>query len=321
VVAWTLVTLAAAMACDNGTDPADLPCGIGTAPLTGLSPHTSTRVPLAGSPFGVAVSSKDVAYVTRFQGAAVEEAQLPNLAFTRSIAVGVGPTDIAFDSRGALAYVTNQVSHSLGVIDVAAHAQRETIDVSGDPSAVLVRPDDEFAYVATNRDELVTVATDSRLVTQKWFMGEGSNSMAVCHSLLYVSTHDAGTVTELDLKTGLRRTFSVGGNPQGIVISPTGAELYVANEHLGTVQFWDVANNVSLGSVTITEPGSWLAQSPGDGRLYATTLRGSVFVIDPITRTKVDSFVLGGVGRHIAFNSTGTIAVVANESGWVDFLH
>ena len=44
--------------------------------------------------------------------------------------------------------------------------------------------------------------------------------------------------------------------------------------------------------------GFGLAQSPGDGRLYVTTFNtGQVQVVDPLTRTRVDSFVVGGGAR------------------------
>jgi hypothetical protein len=44
-------------------------------------------------------------------------------------------------------------------------------------------------------------------------------------------------------------------------------------------------------------------------------------VFDPVTRTQVDSFYVGGTVRRIGFNPAGTVAVVANEGGWVDFPH
>jgi YVTN family beta-propeller protein len=149
-----------------------------------------------------------------------------------------------------------------------------------------------------------------------------SNGMAMRDSLLYVSTRDAGTVTEVNAKTNtVLRTFAVGGQPQGIVLSATGAELYIANQS-GSLQFWDVANNQSEASVPLAGSGFGLAQNPVNGRLYVTTLAaGRVQVFEPVTRAKVDSFLAGGTVRRIAFNSSGTIAVVANEGGWVDLLH
>lgn len=319
-----IVTLCVALvACSSGTSSAaDDVCGIGTAPLPGVTPHTDTRLSLAGSPFAVAVSSQDVAYISQLSGT-VTEVQLPTLAFAHTIPVGREPTDIAFNANGSEAYVTNQASQNVGVIDVGSHTQAETIAMHGDPFSIFVRPGVAVVYVVTNRDTLFAIDGPSGIVMPQVPMGGSSVGMAACHGLLYISTRDAGIVTEMDMNTTtVRRTFAVGGQPEGIVISPTGAELYIANLHFGTVQVWDVASNVSRGDIAVTGPAFWLAQSPGNGLLYVTTFTGGqVQVVDPSTRMKIDSFVVGGIVRHIAFNAAGTIAVVANENGWVDFLH
>jgi DNA-binding beta-propeller fold protein YncE len=56
--------------------------------------------------------------------------------------------------------------------------------------------------------------------------------------------------------------------------------------------------------------------------LYVTTLEGGqVHIVDPSTQAIVKSYPVGGVVRRIAFTSSGNLAIVANESGWVDLIH
>src|SRR2546428_13118292 len=78
--------------------------------------------PLAGRPYGLAISSKDVTYIKQLDASRVARVDLPSgFGFTASVAVGFIPTSVAFDMNGETAWVTNQLSSpsTLGRIDVA----------------------------------------------------------------------------------------------------------------------------------------------------------------------------------------------------------
>jgi hypothetical protein len=53
--------------------------------------------------------------------------------------------------------------------------------------------------------------------------------------------------------------------------------------------------------------------------LYVTS-SGYVYVVDPVSRTLINYAVVGGVTRQVAFSADGSIGIVANENGWVDFI-
>ena len=40
----------------------------------------------------------------------------------------------------------------------------------------------------------------------------------------------------------------------------------------------------------------------------------------PVARTLVYATIVGGSTRHVVFTADGSIGLVPNESGWVDFL-
>lgn len=312
--------------CSSGTSPTAVSqCGTGTPSGSPAKLQTDTRVSLGGRPYSVAVSASGVAYVSQLDSNTLAVAALPATAFTGRIAVGSLPTELAFTGNGHQAYVTNQFSQNVGVIDVTAGTQMGTIQVSGNPFAVIVVPGDDV-YVTTTADSLFGIraglSIPAGIIRWRYYVPAIANGMAVCDSMLYVSTRDVGIVTEINMKTNtVARLFPVGGRPQGIVVAPSKTQLYIANEN-GTLQFWDIPSNGSITSVPIAGAGFGLAQSPADGRLYVTTLTGGqVQIFDPTTHAKVDSFVVGGTVRRIAFNKAGTIAVVANEAGYVDFLH
>ena len=61
--------------------------------------------------------------------------------------------------------------------------------------------------------------------------------------------------------------------------------------------------------------------TPDNAQLWVGTLSdGKVFVFDRATRSPVGQIVTGGSVRYIQFSTSGSQAVIANESGWVNFV-
>jgi YVTN family beta-propeller protein len=279
------------------------------------------RISLAARPYSVAVSAHDVAYVSQVDLNQLARVNLTTLQVVDSVKVGNVPTEIAFNSTGSTAFVTNQFSQNVSVIAAATNKLVSGFSVRGNPFAVIVAPGDSLVYITTTADSLFGVRASTGQIAARFQMPIISNGFAIHDSLLYVSTRDVGTVTVINHKTNqLLDTIRVGGAPQGIVVSPDGQELFVANEN-GTLQFWNIASHALDAAVPLAGGGFGLARHPVSGRLYVGTLGGGeVQVVDPATRTIVKAFPTGGVVRRIAFNAAGTLAVVANEAGWVDFI-
>src|SRR5438105_15891 len=75
------------------------------------------RVPQGARPFAIALSASGTALVTLLDGGKLARAELSNGAFDRTIAVGATPSDVAFNSTGTRAYVTNQFGGSISIVD------------------------------------------------------------------------------------------------------------------------------------------------------------------------------------------------------------
>lgn len=144
---------------------------------------------------------------------------------------------------------------------------------------------------------------------------------APSEDFLYVSNAFGGTVSEIDLSTGtVPRTFTTGGTPQGIGISPDGTTLYLANES-GPLLVVDVASGAVVDSVTAASGGFGLAVSPDGAVIYVSRPNaGEIVIVDRAVLAVVDTLATGGVPRRVAFNRLGTMAIIANENGWVDFI-
>ncbi len=298
-----------------------------------IAVHDSSleRFKLPNRSYGAAIAPNGVAYVTQVDLGKLRRLDLPSHAFGAEVLVGSVPTEIAFNSTGAVAYVTNQFSHNVSIVNVATNTTDDVIPVTGDPFEVIVAPGDSVLYVSTNVDSVYGIRLSTKAVVAAFATPAIGNGFALRHdTLLYVSTHSGGTVIEFNLKTrAVARTFTVGGTPQKLVVSPDGNELYIANE-AGYVQFWNLVTGVQIGGNLALPAGSagyGLARRPSNGQLYVTSAYfggGNIHIINPVTRTLTRTIVAGGSTRRVVFNASGSIGFVPNEGsysgGWIDFL-
>ncbi len=299
-----------------------------------ITVHDSSleRVKLPNRSYGAAIAPNGVAYVTQVDLGKLRRLDLPSHTFGAEVLVGSVPTEIAFNSTGAVAYVTNQSSHNVSIVNVTTNTTEDVIPVTGDPFEVIVAPGDSILYVSTNVDSVYGIRLSTKAVVAAFATPAIGNGFALRNdTLLYVSTHSGGTVIEFNLKTrAVGRTFTVGGTPQKLVVSPDGNELYIANE-AGYVQFWNLVTGAQIGGNLALPPGSagyGMARRPSNGQLYVTSAYfggGNIHIINPVTRTLTRTIVAGGSTRRVVFNASGTVGFVPNEgtgysTGWIDFL-
>jgi YVTN family beta-propeller protein len=298
----------------------------GIATVTALDSAFLARKLVFGIHRAAAISVNNVAYMssdTTFASpGTIVRADLPSRTFGQGVPVGIGPTAIAFNSLGTRAYVTNQFSTSVSVIDVTAQATIDLIPVGFRPIAVLVAPGDSMLWVGRESSVDVIRLVSKQLVTGFVVGGTGYGTVIAQDTLLYVSMYNAHTVIEFNLRTTTQgRIFTVGGLPQALAVSPDGQELYIENRD-GYVQFWDLVTGAQIDSLPLsTEPQalSGMARRPSNGLLYVTSTR-RLYVIDPVTRSLVYSALIGGIAGDVAFNSDGSIGIIPNQWGWVDFI-
>ncbi len=281
-------------------------------------------VSLDSRPFGVAVGAEGDILVTQLDAATVSRGGLSNQLFIRTpIAVGDVPTDITVDAAAKYAYVTNQHSANIGVIDLASNTEVATVPVPFDPFRVRLSPDGRSLFVTGNADSLFIIDVQSRQITERLGVGQAANGLAIDYTgtRLYVSNRNSGTISEVDLtRNKLLRTIDVGGTPQELVLSPGGTLLYVADE-TGSIQVWSLRKGVKRGDITVPGGAFAMAVSPDWRQLYVTSsLGGAIYLLDWKTGATLQTVTTGGTPRRIGFAADGSTAVVPNEGGWVDFI-
>jgi YVTN family beta-propeller protein len=279
-----------------------------------------TDVPESGQPFGVGVSINDVLLVGEPFNNRVGRFDLPSLTLGTTTVVGADPDDIAFSPDGKTAYVTNVVSATLSVIDVATNTQTRAIAMPGPAYRVAMSGDGAKLYVTTADGYLATVNVQTSVVTSL-AIGGALNGIALhpTQALLYVSS-TSGAVTEVSRTTGLvTRTFAVPGTAQELAISADGSQLFVANES-GALEVRSTSSLALQSTVPAASNAFGLAVSPDNTQIYVSQpAAGTVLVLDRASLTVVKTFT-GGSPRRIAFDRNGATAIIANEAGYVTFI-
>jgi DNA-binding beta-propeller fold protein YncE len=297
-------------------------------------------IALSGQPSGLDISSKDVAYVTQVSGNSVARFDLPSELVTTTFSVGSDPTGVAFHPAGKAAWVTNQThlqtNGTIGVIDALLNKQVRTRTPGGNTFQVIVTPDGGSIYVSSNTTNAnvyaINAVTDSTIATLP-LGGTLTNGFAFHPDgvRLYASQISGGTIKVIDTRTNTFQTFSTppgAGKLQGIVVSKDGNELYVADETAKVLRFISVSTGSQLAVDSLGGGGFGVGLTPDNVQVWVSlalggtgcTSGGCVKVIDRVSRTIVNTIQTHGSPRRIAFNAAGTIGVITNESGYVDFV-
>src|SRR5258706_7796151 len=282
----------------------------------------ASRLVIADYPFDVAIAPDGAAWLTRVHAAVLQRLQLQPLASTGAIRVGVAPTRVILAPSGARAWVTNQFTKDVAVVDLVSRCRAGSIAMEGDPLAAALSPDLRTLYVTTNFDRLCACAlTDNGgRILRSAPLPQACTELAVhpTGNRVYVPTWKAGTILELDARSlSVIHRYDVGGQPLGVALSSDGLRLYCGNE-----RGWIDLVHLPTGKIvrrSFLTPVDEVALTPDQTVVYASLrAAGQIAMVDADTLVSVGTLETGGLPRHVAFDRLGRVAIVANESGWVD---
>jgi DNA-binding beta-propeller fold protein YncE len=145
---------------------------------------------------------------------------------------------------------------------------------------------------------------------------------------MYIAARDEGVVriVDLTLNAVVGDLPVPGSRMQTLVVSLDGTMLYGADIGRSKLIAWDLRS----GSAVYRETNVGTAmdrnafddeETPDNAELWVSTLAdGKVYVFERSTLRSLGEVVTGGNARYIGFRASGSQAVIANESGWVDFV-
>jgi YVTN family beta-propeller protein len=248
-----------------------------------------------------------------------------------------------------LAYVTNEDSQDMSVIDTRVDSVVATIPVGTRPRGVRVSEDGKTVFVALSgspkcpptmadeeceklkadksKDGIAVVDVMSRKVSRVLPGGSDPEAFDISRdgTTLFVSNEDADSASIVDIASGkIRSTVAVGREPEGVRLQPDGAAVWVTGETDHNLTLLDPKTGKVITQIKVGKRPRDLAFNPDGTRAYVTSeIDGTVWVIDLPSRkvSKViqlpkDSKPMGVVVSpdarrvYVANGRGGTVSVI-----------
>ncbi|WP_440945625.1 PKD domain-containing protein [Methanosarcina sp. T3] len=225
---------------------------------------------------------------------------------------------VSIAGASSFAYITNEGSNSISVIDTATNKVTATIPVGANPVGVAINPNGTKVYVANDHSNDVSVIdTATNAVTVTVPAGRSPQGVAVSPDgkKVYVTNLASNTISVIDTATNtVVSTVKTGGSPTGVVVSPDGKKIYVTNNGDKTVSIIDTATKAVISTVTVGKGPGEIAVTPDGAKVYvANSDGGSISVIDTATNSVTDTVKVEGAPFGIAVTPDGTKVYVTNN--------
>jgi YVTN family beta-propeller protein len=194
-----------------------------------------------------------------------------------TVATGNSPFDVAADSRSGLAYVTNQASATVTVIQGSTGKVIATIPVRSAPGGIAVNPATNRIYVADPQGYQIISGARNKVIMTVTAASQGTASVAVdkATDTVYLTDLFHQTVLAIDGSTGaIMNTIGVGHFPDGVTVDQNTDTAYVANSADGTVSVINCRTNEVTGTITVGGVPGQLAVNQQTDTVYVPDFQG-----------------------------------------------
>jgi YVTN family beta-propeller protein len=162
--------------------------------------------------------------------------------------------------RTVVAYVTNEESGTVSVVDRAKGRVVSTIQVGRAPRGIVVSPDIQRAYVVNGGGDTITVidvSSQRAIHTANIEVHSQARELAISPrgQVLYVANTALNSVSVIDADSfGVIATVPVGISPVALAVDGRGTRLLVANQGSNTVSLIDTLSNRVVTAIAV-DPG------------------------------------------------------------------
>src|SRR4051794_9510516 len=185
-----------------------------------------------------------------------------------------------------IAYVSNEKSNTVSVIDTDKWAVIATIKVGQRPRGIEFTRDGKFVLVAVGDDDKIEVIdTASQQVVDSLPSGPDPElfTQDAAGKILYVANENDNTVTIIDIERRARiGDVQVGVEPEGMAISPDGKILINTSETTNMAHFIDTASRQIVANVLVDARPRFAELKRDNSELGVSwKMGGRVSVIEP----------------------------------------
>lgn len=195
------------------------------------------------------------------------------------------------------AFVTNEISGNLSIIDGRTLKVVATVPLGRRPRGIEASPDGRYLYIALSGSPI-----------------EGPPGSH--HGPLPPPDKAADGIGVFNIANRtLARVIRGVSDPEKLAVSPDGRRLYVASEDTGNAVVMDVATGRTLASVPVGAEPEGVRVSPNGRFVYFTSESANeVSVMSARTDALVGQFKVGVRPRSVAFSPSGRRAYVPGEA-------
>src|SRR6266446_1272837 len=206
----------------------------------------------------------------------------------RNRLLGMGIFVLIGGQAGAFtAYVSNEKSNTISVIDTDKFAVVKTIKVGQRPRGIGLTKDEKFILVAVGDDDTIQVIdTRTYEVVATLPSGPDPELFTQDHTgkILYVANENDNTVTIIELE---RRVplgdVQVGVEPEGMGLSPDGKTLVATSETSNMAHFIDTETRRIVANVLVDARPRFAEFKRDASEVWVSSeIGGTVSVIDPV---------------------------------------
>src|SRR3979490_1388904 len=222
-----------------------------------------------------------------------------------------------------MAYVSNEKSNTVSVIDTDSWTVTKTIKVGQRPRGIEFTRNGKFVLVAVGDDDTIQVidVATQRVVDSlpsgpdpELFIQDAAGK------ILYVANENDNTVTVIDLEKRARvGDIQVGVEPEGMAISPDGKILVNTSETTNMAHFIDTATRQIVANVLVDARPRFAEFKRNGSELWVSSeIGGTVSIIDPVKHevTKKIAFEIPGL-RKEAIQAFGISIPRDGKTGFV----
>ncbi|MGI5127884.1 protein kinase domain-containing protein [Pseudonocardia sp. CA-107938] len=260
---------------------------------------------------GAILSGVALAGVTLLAVFLAQPPAAPLLATVATYATGAAPAEVALSPDGSRAYVTNQDSGTVSVIDTrTGRPVVAPIRVGERPNSVRVTADGTRVLVTSTSGSVAIIEAATHTVAATVPVAGFVDGLALSPdgARLYACIADTGTVVTIDVATARQvgRPIKVGDQPYGMAASTDGRRLYVPNFGSDDLSVVDTTTGAVVGTVKVGDAPVGAVVSPDGTRLYVANLDGgTVSIIDTATVAVIGTVAVGPTPVGLAVSSDG----------------
>lgn len=220
--------------------------------------------------------------------------------------------------QDALAYIVNNGSNSVSVINTFYNSIVATIPVGAGPIGICVSPDNRKVFVTnTNSNSVSVISTITNQVVATIPVGTGPQGVAITPdgNYVYVTNTNSNNVSKISTASNsVVWTIPVGASPVGIAISPDGSKILVANNGSNTVSVINyylssVSATIGVGAgpvgIAIMPYGDQVYVTNQDGNTVSRILLPNNAVVQTISGFSSPTGVVATNARIYVANATG----------------